>query len=283
MSLQLRFWGTRGSIPTPGPHTVRYGGNTPCVEVRTDDGRLVILDAGHGHPRARPLADRRARTATPIARRHLPHPRALGSHPGHPVLRADLPAGQPLHDLGLDDRSQTSIDRVVRDQMSPVVFPVTFEELQAHGSTSASSPRSGAAGNGYRGVGLRGAAPGRRAGVPVHRRRQRRVAGARLHLGQRAESARELRRRDRLAATGWSTSCAARRVLVHDAMYTADEYERLRGWGHSTYEDAVALALDAGVERLVLFHHRPSARTTKWIGAWTAAGRSCASAGHRWT
>jgi ribonuclease BN (tRNA processing enzyme) len=47
------------------------------------------------------------------------------------------------------------------------------------------------------------------------------------------------------------------RVLVHDATYTADEYEHHRGWGHSRYEDAVALALAARVEQLVLFHHRP--------------------------
>ena len=46
MPLTVRFWGTRGSIPSPGPATVRYGGNTPCVELRTEDGRLVILDAG---------------------------------------------------------------------------------------------------------------------------------------------------------------------------------------------------------------------------------------------
>src|ERR1044072_1864535 len=48
MTFRLRFWGTRGSIPSPGPHTVRYGGNTPCVEVRTDTNSLVILDAGTG-------------------------------------------------------------------------------------------------------------------------------------------------------------------------------------------------------------------------------------------
>jgi phosphoribosyl 1,2-cyclic phosphodiesterase len=48
MSLTLTFWGTRGSIPTPGPSTVRYGGNTPCVELRTGDGWLIILDAGTG-------------------------------------------------------------------------------------------------------------------------------------------------------------------------------------------------------------------------------------------
>ncbi|HEV8214728.1 MAG TPA: MBL fold metallo-hydrolase, partial [Gemmatimonadaceae bacterium] len=48
MTLRLTFWGTRGSVPTPGPLTVRYGGNTPCVEVRTAAGRLIILDAGTG-------------------------------------------------------------------------------------------------------------------------------------------------------------------------------------------------------------------------------------------
>ena len=46
--MRVRFWGTRGSIATPGPETVRYGGNTPCVEVRTDDGTLLILDCGTG-------------------------------------------------------------------------------------------------------------------------------------------------------------------------------------------------------------------------------------------
>ena len=48
MSLRVQFWGTRGSIPSPGAKTVRYGGNTPCVEVRTPDGWLIILDAGTG-------------------------------------------------------------------------------------------------------------------------------------------------------------------------------------------------------------------------------------------
>src|SRR2546430_16905551 len=48
MSLRVQFWGTRGSIPSPGPKTVRYGGNTPCVEVRTSDGWLINLDAGTG-------------------------------------------------------------------------------------------------------------------------------------------------------------------------------------------------------------------------------------------
>ncbi len=48
MTLRVQFWGTRGSIPSPGRRTVRYGGNTPCLEIRTEDGWLVVLDAGTG-------------------------------------------------------------------------------------------------------------------------------------------------------------------------------------------------------------------------------------------
>ena len=65
-------------------------------------------------------------------------------------------------------------------------------------------------------------------------------------------------------------------VLVHDATYTADEYERHRGWGHSTYDEVVSLALDAGVEQLVLFHHRPERRDDdldQCVAACQATGR----------
>jgi ribonuclease BN (tRNA processing enzyme) len=62
-------------------------------------------------------------------------------------------------------------------------------------------------------------------------------------------------------------------VLVHDATYTSDEYDQHRGWGHSTYEEAVTLALDAGVEHLVLFHHRPE-RTDDEVDQCVAESRA---------
>src|SRR5882762_6799565 len=129
MSLTVRFWGTRGSIPSPGPTTTRYGGNTPCVELRTGEGRLVILDAGTG---IRELG------------------RSLMAHANGNAVAGDIflthahwdhiqgiPFFAPLFHRGNhftiwgSKSLQTSIDRVVRDQMSPVVFPVTFEELDA--------------------------------------------------------------------------------------------------------------------------------------------------------
>ena len=70
-------------------------------------------------------------------------------------------------------------------------------------------------------------------------------------------------------------------MLVHDATYTADEYEQHRGWGHSTYEDAVALAIDAGVEQLVLFHHRPERTDDEVDRCVAAAGRMVADGAAR--
>ncbi|HEY2557336.1 MAG TPA: MBL fold metallo-hydrolase, partial [Diaminobutyricibacter sp.] len=129
MSLTLRFWGTRGSIPSPGPLTARYGGNTPCLELRTADGWLVILDAGTGIRELGRSLLQRANGAAVAGDIFLTH--AHWDHiQGIPFFAPLFRKGNHFTIWG--SRSlQTSIDRVVRDQMSPVVFPVSFEELQA--------------------------------------------------------------------------------------------------------------------------------------------------------
>jgi len=129
MTLRLRFWGTRGSIPSPGPNTVRYGGNTPCVEVRTATDWLVILDAGTG---IRELG----RTLVASSNGHgiaadifLTH--AHWDHiQGIPFFAPIFLPGNHFTIWG-SKTLETSIDRVIRDQMLPVVFPVTFEQLDA--------------------------------------------------------------------------------------------------------------------------------------------------------
>ena len=128
--MRLRFWGTRGSIPSPGSATVRYGGNTPCVEVRTDTDWLVILDAGTGiRELGRSLVARGERRRH--RGRHLPDARPLGPHPGHPLLRADLPAGQPLHDLGPEDARDEHRPRDSRPDVAGRVSRSPFEQLDA--------------------------------------------------------------------------------------------------------------------------------------------------------
>ncbi len=252
MSLTLTFWGTRGSIPSPGPSTVRYGGNTPCVELRTDEGWLIILDAGTG---IRELGRK-----------------LLEGHDGEPVAGdiflthahwdhiQGIPFFAPLFKKGNrftiwgSKSLQTSIDRVVRDQMSPVVFPVSFEELQARIDFQelAEERRQG---NGYEVAAMGVRHPG---GALGYRFTTGNADGRALVYVSDNELSVEARYDD---PPGWREKLVSfvhgASVLVHDTMYTASEYGSFVGWGHSTHDQAVELALDADVERLVLFHHRP--------------------------
>jgi phosphoribosyl 1,2-cyclic phosphodiesterase len=252
MSLTLTFWGTRGSIPTPGPSTVRYGGNTPCVELRTGDDWLIILDAGTGiRELGRSLLERG--NGKPItADIFLTH-----THWDH---IQGIPFFAPLFRQGnrftiWGSRSlQTRIGRVLRDQMSPVVFPVSFEELAARVEFRelAEGRRSG---QGYEVSAVAVRHPG---GALGYRFSTGNAGGRALVYVSDNELSSEARYDD---VPGWRKKLVdfvrGASVLVHDTMYTATEYDSFVGWGHSTHDQAVELALDADVERLVLFHHRP--------------------------
>lgn len=264
MTFRLRFWGTRGSIPSPGPHTVRYGGNTPCVEVRTDTDSLVILDAGTGiRELGRALMARPGNgspASDPIAADiFLTH--AHWDHiQGIPFFAPIFQPGNHFTIWG-SKTLETSIDRVIRDQMSPVVFPVSFEEVSARIDFREIAEER-CVGNGYEvtafavqhpggALGYRFSGGGPRAAVGKE------LGGSFVYVSDNELAAHETYKtrpdwRDQLVAF-----VRGAKLLIHDATYTTAEYERHRGWGHSTHEEVVGLALDAGVEQLVLFHHRP--------------------------
>jgi phosphoribosyl 1,2-cyclic phosphodiesterase len=252
MPLTVRFWGTRGSIPSPGRDTVRYGGNTPCVELRTEDGRLVILDAGTGiRELGRSLLERANGAAIEgdifLTHAHWDHIQGI------PFFAPLFRKGNHFTIWG-SKSLQMSIDRVVRDQMSPEVFPVSFEELQARIDFQelAEEHRTG---HGYEVAALAVRHPG---GALGYRFWDGDVGPRSLvyvsdnELSARATYDDRPNWRERLVDFARGAA-----VLVHDTMFTAQEYDAFVGWGHSTYEDAVALAIDAEVEKLVLFHHRP--------------------------
>lgn len=252
MSFRLRFWGTRGSVPSPGPDTVRYGGNTPCVEVRTATDSLVILDAGTGiRELGRSLLTRANGEAISgdifLTHAHWDHIQGI------PFFAPIFQPGNHFTIWGARTL-QTSIDRVVRDQMSPVVFPVTFEELRAR-IDFLEMAEERLSGDGYEvtafavrhpggALGYRFANPDGRGEAFVY------ISDNELGPGGNYGT------RD-----GWRQELVefvkGARLLVHDTTYTAAEYDMHRGWGHSTYTDALDLALDAGVKELVLFHHKP--------------------------
>lgn len=247
MTLHLRFWGTRGSVPTPGARTVRYGGNTPCVEVRTGTGWLVILDAGTG---IRELGRSLMSTAPPdgiAADIFLTH--AHWDHiQGMPFFAPIFEQGNHFTIWG-SDSLQTSVDRVIRDQMSPVVFPVAFDKLDARIDFREIAEERHA-GNGYEVAAIRVQHPG---GALGYRFTDAAAPGSSfVYISDNELGAGDAAWRARLVEF-----VRGAKVLVHDATYTAAEYEEHRGWGHSTCDEAVALALEAGVGELVLFHHKP--------------------------
>jgi phosphoribosyl 1,2-cyclic phosphodiesterase len=252
MALTVRFWGTRGSIPSPGPATVRYGGNTPCLELRTEEGRLVILDAGTGIRELGRSLTERAQGAAIEGDIFLTH--AHWDHiQGIPFFAPLFRKGNRFTIWG-SKSLQMSIDRVVRDQMSPVVFPVSFEELQAQIDFQELAEEQ-RAGTGYHVAAMAVRHPG---GALGYRFWDGEVGPRSLvyvsdnELSPRATYEELPRWRERFVKFAQGAA-----VLVHDTMFTAKEYDAFVGWGHSTHEDAVELALEAGVEKLVLFHHRP--------------------------
>jgi len=263
MTFQLRFWGTRGSIPTPGPHTVRYGGNTPCVEVRTETDWLVILDAGTGiRELGRALTARagggNGSSQDPIAADiFLTH--AHWDHiQGIPFFAPIFQPGNHFTIWG-SKTLETSIDRVIRDQMSPVVFPVSFEELSAQIDFREIAEER-CVGNGYEVTAFAVQHPGGALGYRFSGRGSQTAehqGKSFVYISDNELAAHETYKtrpdwRDRLVEFVRGAA-----VLIHDATYTAGEYERHRGWGHSTHDEVVSLAVDAQVEQLVLFHHRP--------------------------
>lgn len=250
--MRLRFWGTRGSCPSPGPSTVRYGGNTTCVEVRSDDGHLIILDAGTGiRELGRTLVA--AAAGQPIrgdvffSHAHWDHIQGL------PFFTPAFQAGNHFRLFGAPSLFR-SLEVVLRQQMSPVVFPVRFDALLARMEfREMVEHRHEENGIEVRAINVRH--PGGALGFRLcpHSAPERSVVFIPDNeLDKFGDHADDAPTREELVQFARGA-----RVLIHDAMYTGAEYMDHRGWGHSSYRDAVEFAIAAEVETLVLFHHDP--------------------------
>lgn len=231
---------------------MRYGGNTPCIEIRTADGWLVVLDAGTGIRELGLSLLERADGAPVEGDIFLTH--AHWDHiQGIPFFAPIFQRGNHFTIWG-SKALEGSVDRVVRDQMSPVVFPVTFEELDARIDFESIGSGERRQGRGYEVQAFDVQHPGGALGYRFCSPGQDRCF---VYVSDNEVGAPEKYK----SAPNWRESFVdfvrGATVLVHDTMYTTEEYDHHRGWGHSTYRDAVELALEAGVGTLVLFHHDP--------------------------
>jgi len=246
----VTFWGTRGSIPTPGVHTARYGGNTSCVAVTGARDQLVILDAGSG---IRLLGRELMRVASMPMNLDI-----LLSHTHWDHIQG-LPFFQPLNTRGNSVRiygaaqAGVPLEEILDRQMDPVVFPVPLKALAADlRITEISGGRFEI--DGFLVEAFRLRHPGTTLGYKlVPARGGRTIAyltDNELGLGGSYDVPPDWRRELVRFVAGVDT-------LIHDGMYSEAMIESRAGWGHSTPEQAVDLAAEAGVRRLVLFHHEP--------------------------
>ena len=241
----LRYWGTRGSIPSPGPETVVFGGNTPCVEVRSG-GRRWIFDGGTG---VRSLGARLAAGGGAVEATILLTHYHWDHIQGLPFFSPLFQEGTELQVYGPQVGAygpQAMMDQL----LGPTNFPISCDHVKATLRIQAVEEPSFEVDGGQVSV-----FPTRHAlGTCAYRLT---VGGSTIcYVPDNELVGGDYDRgpdwRDRLEAF-----VAEADLLIHDAMFTDAEYERVVGWGHSTAEQAVELAAAAGVKRLALFHHAP--------------------------
>ncbi len=245
--MRVTVWGTRGSLATPGPETTRYGGNTSCVEVRSDDGTLLVLDGGTGICRlGATIAPDTKRVDILLSHLHMDHILGLGFF--QPLFRKDL-------EVHLWGPSSITLDLHARlgRYLSPPLFPVRIRELPCaltlHDVLTTGHFRIGPCEVTASLV----CHPGPTVGYRI-------VAdGASLAYLPDHEPA--LGVTDFPVAAEWTSGFDLAQgvdLLIHDAQYTDDEYPRHVGWGHSALRHALRFAELAGARHLVPFHYDPA-------------------------
>jgi phosphoribosyl 1,2-cyclic phosphodiesterase len=261
--MKLKFWGVRGSIPTPGKPTVRYGGNTPSLELRLDNDELIIFDAGTG---IRGLGDHL------IANGESLNTYLLITHPhwdhiqGFPFFKPALISGNEITIIGTE-RKEVNLQRIIADQMNRIYFPVQLSELKAkinfrpieeeeftifgaHVQTMYVNHPGFTVGYRleYKGKSL--------VYISDNEPFDKEVAGRMSNFERFVQ--------DKYTAVPGDPNqrvfdfAKDADILIHDCTYTPEEYVDKVGWGHSHYLFTLKVAAEANAKHLVLFHHEPN-------------------------
>ncbi len=245
--MKIKFWGCRGSIPVPDGRMIKYGGNTTCVEINLGKN-ILIIDAGTGIRKlGEDLIKRKVYDMDIfITHSHWDHIQ------GFPFFKPIYSKKSNINIFG-STNSYRQIKDILSKQMSYEFFPVRFSELKSkinfielhEGSTEI---------NDY-------VIKIIQTNHPIN------TFGIRIEKNNRAFvfiTDNELRS-DKIV-TSWDEFvkfCKGATLLVHDAQFTAEEYKKSKGWGHSSFEQVVLLARDSKVENVGFFHHDPDRKDTQ--------------------
>ncbi len=259
---RVKFWGVRGSIPVPGAATVRYGGNTSCVEVRAD-GEIIVLDAGSG---IRPLGialekefgERPIQMALLITHSHWDHIQGL------PFFQPAYNGKNHIRVLGYEG-ARAGLGVILAGQMETPFFPINLRDMPGNIAIEDLKEMEFHIGRvrveakflnhpgicaGYRLFTSTGSVAFLPDNEPYDL--------LKMQLAEREDvSAEEGRAYARIERSKLVDFLAGSDLLMIDTQYTDEEYQKHVGWGHGSLSSVVSLALDANVGRLLLFHHDP--------------------------
>jgi len=242
--LNLKFWGTRGSIPSPSKNTIKYGGNTTCVELILNDNTMVIFDSGTG---IKNLGQKIIKNGSP-KEMHLFFTHSHWDHvQGFPLFLPAYSDDVTIHihccELILDQ-----LKNALTIQMDDRFFPVRFDQLDAtivfHKIVENDFMLNNATIS-Y----IKNNHPGTAFGFKVAEAEKKIVFITDNELFSNGKS-----------VTPWKEFVEFSRdadILIHDAHYFSEEIIKTEGWGHSTYQQAFNLGVEANVKQLIFFHHEP--------------------------
>jgi phosphoribosyl 1,2-cyclic phosphodiesterase len=240
--LTVRFWGVRGTLPTPGPDTVRYGGNTSCVEVELGH-RSVIFDAGSGIKKlGERLAAQPGNVETDILFSHCHMDHVCGV----PFFAPFYAAQNRIRLWAGNLPPKETLEATIRSIMSPPLFPIEIEafnaEVQFRDFNAGEMLDLGG------GIKIRTGMLNHPGGA----------VGYRLECGGKSVAyiTDTEHRPEELDRTVLSLVQNAD-LMIYDCTYTDEEFPDHIGWGHSTWQQAARLANAAQVKKLAVFHHDP--------------------------
>jgi phosphoribosyl 1,2-cyclic phosphodiesterase len=237
----IRCWGARGSIPVSGRDYIRYGGDTPCVEVRTRDDEIVIIDAGSGVRRLgnRLVAEGRGTFTMLFTHAHWDH--IMGFPFFKPIYRPETRIavfGCPY--------AQASVRAMIAHIMAPPNFPVNFDDITAEITYSEACQFAFTLGS--------------LTITPIAPSHPNQGIGYRFEEEGKSfvfltDNELTYRHPEGMGYEDYLAFAKGADLLIHDAEYLPEDYPATRTWGHSVYTDTLRLGLDAGVSQLGLFHH----------------------------
>ncbi len=234
----IKCWGSRGSIPVSGREYTKYGGDTTCIEVRGDDGRVIIIDAGTGIRSLGNVLQRERHRKVDLFFTHVHWDHIFGFPFFRPIYSADF-------EIRIHCPYSINIEKVLEHQMVAPFFPVTYDQVRA-GLT-------------YLHDGQKIIQVGDISVEPIPLSHPNKGAGFKFVERDRTfvfitDNELDYVHKNGMSSEAYREFCAGADLLMHDAEYTEREYKKFRTWGHSSYVSALELALSAGVKRFGLFH-----------------------------